>query len=656
MGGGEALSAQLWWRGALWGLSLCGLCALILWPLPNALLDLGIALSWAIAVGFFTLALNAPALSLPQLPQWLLLMTVGRLMLNIATTRAILSEARAGEFVSALGELVMSGSWLVGLSFFVTLTLIQLIVISRGAERIAEVSARFALDALPSAQQALSHDLDRDALHPEDARRARRLLRARAELCGALDGAMRFVKGEAFASALLTTLNAVGGLLVGVSHLGQAWGEAWARYAPLTIGDGLVAQLPALLYTLGVATLVSRLPLAYSRGAEAQLERSSAEAARLATIAGLTALILLALLPELGWVARLSLATLSLVAALSLRRSWRLWPQAARADEQGDLRLLIHPSALRAIGGAERLSQALSELSAELGLPARLIEIWPEARRLPEGGYLLRLGSRTLSEGAIIEGHFASFVTPPPRGAISALHPVWGLEGWWREVEGGWSAESEPSALAPLDLLCVSCVSARLSDQRESWRIEELWSRLSEAPAALRSAALSPSLSVVSLCALFRGLSRSGVDLRSGEACLEAIALAQLEPSLDAARIGELDTLMRGVRRALGWERLSWGARRLSLGLAGQPSLRAELGYLLIDLDCDEAWSADDWGMVERVMREACAVSPEWVVLCEPARRAQLEQRLAERCRGVAVLSWDELPPELQLEQLGWVQ
>jgi hypothetical protein len=160
----------------------------------------------------------------------------------------------------------------------------------------------------------------------------------------------------------------------------------------------------------------------------------------------------------------------------------------------------------------------------------------------------------------------------------------------------------------------------------------------------------------VSLCALFRGLSRSGVDLRSGEACLEAIALAQLEPSLDAARIGELDTLMRGVRRALGWERLSWGARRLSLGLAGQPSLRAELGYLLIDLDCDEAWSADDWGMVERVMREACAVSPEWVVLCEPARRAQLEQRLAERCRGVAVLSWDELPPELQLEQRGWVQ
>lgn len=645
--------------GGGWGLGLCALCAALLYPLPNLALDLGIACSWALGVGFFTLALNAPALSLPQLPQWLLLMAVGRLGLNIATTRAILSEARAGEVVSALGERVMGGSWLVGVSFFITLTVIQLIVISRGAERIAEVSARFALDALPSAQQALTHALDRDAIHPEDARRARLVLRARAELCGALDGSMRFVKGEAVASMILALVNVVGGVLIGVSQPGGELSRAWGVYVPLMIGDGLVAQLPALLSTLAVATVVSRLPQAYSASVEGVEVRSAARQRLLALSASSAALLTLSLSP--GWSAPVRCAWLGLcVVGVVLSRHRSVY-ERQKVGEVEPFTLQAHPAALSAIGGEERLLSGLSKGAALLGLPQRPIRLMVSRGVLPEGGYLLSRGGKHLAEGVVIEGCFASFVSPPPPGVPRVRHPLWGLEGWWRPEEGGWSADSEPSALSQLDLICAHCVAAWISERAESWTLDEVWARLSEAPASLRSAALKPWLEPMTLTALFRRLSASGVDLRSSRACLEGVALCALEGERGGGQVS-IERLESETRLALGWERLSWASRRLSLGLSGAElsgaltvSLEAPLSYVLIDLDCQAPWEEEHWDAVYHAMRVACAVSADWVVLCEPERRGQLEARLRARARGVAVVSWAELPAELSLEQVAWV-
>lgn len=656
-----AVRARSWWVGLMWGISLSTLCACILFPLPNLLLDLGIACSWAIAVGFFTISLNAPALSLPQIPQYLLLMTVGRLGLNIATTRAILSEARAGELVGALGELVMGGSWLVGVSFFMTLTFIQLIVISRGAERIAEVSARFALDALPSAQQALTHALDRDAIHPEDARRARILLRARAELCGALDGAMRFVKGEALASTLLVLMNVFGGVLIGLFHKDVTLEKAWDIYVPLTIGDGLVAQLPALLNTVAIATLVARLPQAYSHP-YVKNEHSIEKQIHLAAFASICALLILSISP--GWTSWTRFSWLGL--GLGILILVKIWYGKRPSDphQQSPFTLTIHPNIVPIVGGQERLQRSLEQTATMMGLPKRNTFIVLDRRARLEGSYLFSCQDRKLAEGVVVENCYASFVSSPPAGALRVLHPLWGLEGWWRPIQDGWVARSEPSALTQLELICVHCIVARLCDRTESWTLDEVWDRLSEAPESLRSTALNPSLEAITITALFRRLSVSGVDLRSSIACLEGMAESMLKPSIPPEF--RLDHIESATRKRLGWERLSWGSRRLSRGLGATlisieghsmplGSFESKLSYILIDLDTQKPWSDETWNEIHHSMRLACSITPEWVILSAPEQRASLEKRLRERAQGVVVLAWDELPPELQIDQLAWV-
>jgi|GEM_PF-2287925 len=652
-----------WLIGALWGVGICALCACLLAPLPNLALDLGIACSWALGVGFFTLALSAPPLSLSSLPQWLLLMAVGRLGLNIATTRAILSEARAGELVSAVGELVMGGSWLVGLSFFMTLTIVQLIVISRGAERIAEVSARFALEALPSAQQALTHALDRDAIHPEDARRARLTIRSRAELCGALDGAMRFVKGEALASTMLALVNMVGGVLVGTHHHGGSLEGAWGTYVPLMIGDGLVAQLPALLNTLAVATVVARLPQAYSSDREQGASASSTRHETLALGAALGALLTLSLTPGWPLQTRLAWGGLLLIALLFDRR--RVSRRARHTQSVSPCILTLHPAALRAVGGEEALQRGLARSVELLGLPARPTSILTSRVTLVEGGYVLSRSGERLTEGVVVEGCYATFMSPPPSGELGVLHPLWGIEGWWRASEGGWGPESEPSALSQLDLLCAQCAVAWMGERGESWTLDEVWGRLAEAPESLRSATLKPWVEAMTLTALFRALSASGVDLRSSRALLEGVAvdakLSSTEGLPDGLPDGatlSLDQLEERARRSLGWVRLSRASRRLSEGLQGDPLGGARLGplrYIMIDLDCAQPWGEEEWERIFEVFRVACSTDPRWVVLCEPERRRALERRLRARASGVAVLSWAELPTELTLEQAGWV-
>src|ERR671917_1234749 len=228
-------------------------------PLPPFLLDMGITLniSAALAIVVATLYLNK-ALDFSAFPSLLLLTTLFRLAINVSVTRLILLEGDAGHVVRAFGEFVVGGNVVVGLVIFFILIVIQFVVITTGAGRVAEVAARFTLDAMPGKQMAIDADLNAGQITDEQAKKRRQEIGDEADFYGAMDGASKFVKGDAMAGVLITLINLIGGLIVGIVQQGMPFGEAIQHFSLLTVGDGLTAQIPALLISVATGILVTR--------------------------------------------------------------------------------------------------------------------------------------------------------------------------------------------------------------------------------------------------------------------------------------------------------------------------------------------------------------------------------------------------------------
>jgi type III secretion protein V len=245
-------------------LALAGLVILILGmlivPLPEFLLDLFIVLNMSFSVVLLLLAMYIPnALHIASFPSLLLVTTLFRLALNVSSTRLVLLEAHAGEVIKAFGEFVVRGNLVVGVVMFLILTLINFLVITKGAERVSEVAARFTLDAMPGKQMSIDADLRAGAFDMDEARRRRNDLSRESQLFGSMDGAMKFVKGDSIAGLIITAINIVAGTIIGVTMMNMTASEALNTFAILTIGDGLISQIPALLIAITAGLIVTRV-------------------------------------------------------------------------------------------------------------------------------------------------------------------------------------------------------------------------------------------------------------------------------------------------------------------------------------------------------------------------------------------------------------
>lgn len=240
---------------------IVGIVILMVIPIPAFLLDflqlLNITLSIIILLA--TLYIKR-ALDISIFPSLLLITTLFRLALNVSSTRLILLEGKnfEGKVVKTFGDFVVGGNYIIGLIIFLVLIIIQFLVITKGTERIAEVAARFTLDAMPGKQMSIDADLSAGLISEEEARQRREDIRREADFYGAMDGASKFVRGDAIAGLIITLIDLVGGILIGVLQQGLDFGEAAQLFALLTIGDGLVAQIPALLISTSAGMIVSR--------------------------------------------------------------------------------------------------------------------------------------------------------------------------------------------------------------------------------------------------------------------------------------------------------------------------------------------------------------------------------------------------------------
>jgi flagellar biosynthesis protein FlhA len=228
-------------------------------PIPSAFLDFFLAINISLSVivmlvAFYTLK----PLEFAVFPGMLLMLTLFRLSLNVASTRLILSQGYAGSLIEAFGSYVVQGNFVIGIIIFAVLIIINFVVITKGASRIAEVSARFTLDAMPGKQMAIDADLSSGLLTDEEAKQRREEVSREADFYGAMDGASKFVRGDVIAGLLITFINIIGGLVIGTTQQGMGLGDAAAKYTLLTIGDGLVSQIPALLISTAAGLIVSR--------------------------------------------------------------------------------------------------------------------------------------------------------------------------------------------------------------------------------------------------------------------------------------------------------------------------------------------------------------------------------------------------------------
>ncbi len=243
---------------ALVGL-LVAVIALMIMPLPTALVDtlIGANMALSFAIMMMTMYVRTP-LEFSSFPTMLLFTTLFRVGLNITTTRLILLNADAGEIIQTFGEFALGGNFVVGAVVFLILTIVQFLVISKGAERVAEVGARFTLDAMPGKQMSIDADMRAGVIDMEEAQKRRDSISQESKMFGAMDGAMKFVKGDSIAGMIVAVVNIVGGTIIGIAQHGISAGEALQIYGILTIGDGLVSQIPSLIIAISAGILITR--------------------------------------------------------------------------------------------------------------------------------------------------------------------------------------------------------------------------------------------------------------------------------------------------------------------------------------------------------------------------------------------------------------
>jgi len=296
-------------------------------PLPAELLDIFIALNIAAGLAILTATLYLPrALDFAAFPSLLLITTMFRLAINVSVTRLILLHGDAGHMVKAFGDFVVGGNVVVGLIIFFILVIIQFVVVTNGAGRVSEVAARFTLDAMPGKQMAIDADLNAGQISDEEARLRREEIAREAEFYGAMDGASKFVKGDAIAAVIITIINLLGGIVVGVAQQGMPMSEAAQTFSLLTVGDGLAAQIPALLVSIATGIIVTRSASEKDLGNDVAHQIANNRKAPLVAGAAMLTLALIPGLPKMPFI---------VIGAIFLAIGWRL-KKSAEAREAAE--------------------------------------------------------------------------------------------------------------------------------------------------------------------------------------------------------------------------------------------------------------------------------------------------------------------------------
>jgi flagellar biosynthesis protein FlhA len=661
--------------------------ALMILPLPPVLLDvlLSLNISLAVVILLTSVYVNRP-LDFSVFPALLLVSTLFRLGLNVASTRLILlgaagGQADAGQIIETFGHFVVGGNSLVGIIVFLVLVIINFMVITKGAGRIAEVAARFTLDALPGKQMSIDAEHAAGALSDEEARTKRKEVEREADFYGAMDGASKFVRGDAIAGLIITAINIVGGLLISATQGGLGLGEAMQTYTVLTVGDGLVSQIPALFISTATGVVVTRVASSTDLGGElgGQLLRDRRVLAAaagviflLGLIPGMPFLIFAGVAGAMGWASwKLPEAELEQTESEADDEQAEVSPEEELASmlRLDTLSLEIGYGLVDLVDEAKggnllgRLVSMRKQFAGELGIIVPPIHI-RDNLELGSGEYRLKLKGATIGAAELRAGRLMAinpgFVDGPVEG-IETSDPAFGLDALWIDPDKRHAAEARGYTVVDLETVITTHVGELVRNEAAdlfNWSaLEERLDDVRHTTAGLVDTLIPERLTKGTLLAVLKGLLSESVSIRDMGTILEALAGA-------ASKDVPPHALIEAVRHRL--------ARQISASCAAPDGairaalldrdLEDRLRQCLVNqrgepvLACDLTTAQTLFASIEESLDAFAMADAEPVILAPPDLRAPLKKFLTQFFPKIAVICHREVVADTQVISVAQLQ
>ncbi|HEX6265413.1 MAG TPA: flagellar biosynthesis protein FlhA, partial [Burkholderiales bacterium] len=611
-------------------------------------------------------------------PSLLLIATLFRLGLNVAATRLILSEAYAGDVIAAIGSHVVAGNYVVGFIVFLILIVVQYVVVTNGAQRVAEVAARFTLDSMPGKQMSIDADLNMGLIDQEQARERRRTIEREANFYGAMDGASRFVKGDAIAGIIIILINVIGGLAIGIAQRGMSWGEALQTYTLLTVGDGIVTQVPALVIATGTGIIVTRAATDARLGEEVAKQVFAHPRALLLVV---LALLALAFLPGMPLAAILGLAAVTGAIYFAARQGETRAAAEEKAKagageaDSGDLygMLGVEPIELAVgqslvplvgTGGAftERVVAFRKQFALDMGAVFPRVRI-KDDKRLGPNRYELRIFGSKVADGDVVADRSLA-INPggarAPLEGVEAKDPTYGLASYWildeqksRAREAGYTVVDPVTVLVTHFSELIKQHAPNLLTRAEA---ERLIGRVREQQPTLVQDLVPKALSLGEVQKVLQNLLREKVPIRNMEAILEVLAD-------HGGKVKEADQLTELVRERLGGA-ICQGLANVSgelYVLTFDPAVEQQMMASIRAVD-ERAALAIEPRFAEQVLRRLTAEAERMlsselmpVILCAPGLRRHVRRFTERLLPQLSVLSLSEVPGNVSLKAFGMV-
>ncbi|MFE6073244.1 flagellar biosynthesis protein FlhA [Paenibacillus sp. NPDC057886] len=664
---------------------IIGIVLMMILPIPTWLLDMLLVINISLALMILLVAMNSKeALQFSIFPALLLITTLFRLALNISTTKLILGQGNAGSVVATFGSWIAGGQIAIGFIVFLILVVVQFIVITKGSERVAEVAARFTLDAMPGKQMSIDADLNAGLINEQQARERRSKIEREADFYGAMDGASKFVKGDAIASIIILLINLIGGFIIGMTVHGLAFADALSTYSVLTIGDGLVSQIPALLISTAAGLIVTR---ASSEGNLA--DDITGQLFTYPTLLYIVSFVI----AMLGFFTPIHTITTLPLAGLLAFAGWRMQNnlnQKQEAEEQMEeeqqieevrspesvINLLqvdpiefefgygLIPLADNQQGGdlLDRIIMIRRQCALELGLVVPVIRIRDNIQLRPNE-YVIKIKGNVVGGGELLLNHYLAMSPGYEEESVTGIEttePAFGLPALWidevtkdRAELAGYTVVDPPSVVATHLTELIKKHAHELLGRQET---KALVDNLRENYAALVDELIPSVLSIGDVQKVLAKLLREKVSIRDMVTIFETLADY-------GTYTKDPDVLTEYVRQSLSrqiTQQFSQKGETLRVITVG-PGLEKKIAESVQQSDqgsylaLDPASTQSVYQKLTEQVNRLIQSGQQPVVLTSPTIRMYLRQVIERTMQDIPVLSYSELEPNVEIQSVGVV-
>ena len=658
---------------------MVGILMILFTPIPPGMLDFFLIANFcfALLILLLTFYVEKP-LDFSTFPSLLLIATIFRLALNISATRLILSDASAGQVIDAVGEHVVAGNYIIGMIIFLVLIVVQYVVVTSGAQRVAEVAARFTLDSMPGKQMSIDADLNAGLIDDDQARERRKQIEKEGSFYGAMDGASKFVKGDAIAGIIIIIIDIIGGLAIGIAQKGMAWGDALHTYTLLTVGDGIVTQIPALIISTGTGIIVTRAGSDEFLSKEITRQITAFPKTLVLIAIGLVGLAILPGIPTFPVLIILGLVTIFTVFAFKAKNknieSESMEEVVTSQDDDVYNMLTVEPievivgqNLIPVVGGEEslfmdRIVSFRKQFAIESGLVLPKVRV-KDNKKLGPSNYEIYIHGAKVAEGEV---HVGCVLAIDPGGVIEKLEgietkdPTYGLPAVWVQEEQRENAKMAGYTLVDSNTVLMTHLSEILrqnsADLLSRGEAERLVNRIKEREPTLVEELIPNVLTITDVQKVLQNLLKEKVSIRNLEMILEVL----VDYGKQNKEPGYLTEMVRQKLASIICHRLSNEEGNIYV-LTLDPSIEQSLitgvrtgeaaSGLVLEPKFAEQVLARLAGQVESMMN--ANLKP--VLLCAPELRRHIRQFTERVVPHLNVVSMSEVPNTTNLKSFGMV-